>query len=63
MIRLIKFLITGEWKVHHHEWEIHEERLTNIYETPFSKMPRSTRKSIVQRCKTCGKMKVVSFGL
>lgn len=52
MIRLIKFLITGDW--HLCQWEKEGDRV-DYFELPYSKMRRQVRQPM--RCSRCGKMK------
>ncbi len=51
MIRLLKFLWTGQWKVCEHKWKIIEKIDMSSIGT------RETWKKYVQQCETCGEMK------
>jgi len=56
MFRLIKFLFTGEWEIHHHEWEIHDTK--QIISTDYiTNKDRITGVCYIQKCKTCGELK------
>lgn len=49
MIRLLKFLITGDWHMHH--WEIHEQRDAVDHNGSL------IGANYILRCKHCGDMK------
>ena len=54
MIRLIKFLFTGDW--HLHEWEIIKEISVWDESKKFDKYP--AKYEYVLQCKKCGDIKV-----
>ena len=57
MIRLLKFLITGSW--HEHSWVIYDENETKIYgDENTEQLPIQIKKTYVQKCIGCGKLKV-----
>ena len=53
MVRLIKFLITGIWSVHQHEWKIIEKH--DLFDAPWG-VKTIVGKVYVQECATCGKL-------
>lgn len=59
MWRLLKFLMTGVWEVHKHEWEIIESRNIKVYSHSWTGASYSS--NLVRhtlQCKSCGNIKV-----
>ena len=57
MLRLLKLLIFGVWKVepkHVHDWETTDEKIVNIYASSFKEYPCASYRTYFLRCKTCG---------
>jgi hypothetical protein len=55
MLKLLRFLITGD--MHDHEWEIIGEEKVDYWYSNFDKMPSSFVRIYVLRCKKCGAIK------
>jgi len=55
MWRLIKFLFTGYWNEHEHEWEILNK--TKIYNADSIEYDIPVRIEYILQCKKCGKLK------
>ena len=51
MFRIIKFLFTGIWKQHEHNWEIMEEG------TIYKDGTTVVGKMYILKCSTCGEIK------
>ena len=54
MLRLLKILLMG----HEHIWEIEKKYHNALYAKEGDKLPVRHTYTYVQRCKTCGKLKM-----
>jgi len=55
MIRLLRFLVTGDW--HTHKWEIEDANKAILCDLSLGGKPYGERLTYIQKCAACGKMR------
>ena len=65
MYRILRFLLTGYWNVHKHEWETEDAAIVKIFDNSErdreNPMPKSRDMRYIYKCKTCGIRKIQMF--
>ena len=57
MFRIIRWLFTGVWEIHNHEWEIIKEVKVQSYDAKYVERDIFTRYTM--QCKKCGELDFV----